>query len=302
MGIETLTWDVDVISITCTVRIMNKHALPRLRLVIYLRVSTKGQVDTYGFPSQLKDCKTWNKPHNHRIVEVLREEAESGATDEEDRPELARALDMIANGDADGILFPNLDRLARELTIQEAALSVVWAHGGRAFGADQGEILPDDDSDPMRTFVRQVMGAAAQLERGLIKNRLRKGRAAKGAADGYAYGAPRYGFKAEKKALVEVPDETAGEARAKELRAQVDENGKQTSYREICRILKEENFKTKRGGEWRPSTIAKMLDPEYRAKANERDARARQAKRDDAVMRKAAKARSRFSDKDAGEK
>ncbi|WP_406502327.1 hypothetical protein [Streptomyces sp. NBC_01602] len=45
-----------------------------------------------------------------------------------------------------GIVAPNLDRLARELVVQEAALAQCWKHGGRAFMADQGEILPDDQA------------------------------------------------------------------------------------------------------------------------------------------------------------
>ncbi|MFI0218858.1 recombinase family protein [Streptomyces lydicus] len=59
-----------------------------------------------------------------------------------------------------GIVVPNLDRLARELVVHEAALAQCWKHGGRAFMADQGEILPDDPEDPMRTAMRQLMGVA----------------------------------------------------------------------------------------------------------------------------------------------
>ena len=33
--------------------------------------------------------------------------------------------------------------------------------------ADQGEILPDDPEDPMRTAMHQMMGAFAQLDRGM---------------------------------------------------------------------------------------------------------------------------------------
>ncbi|MER5386373.1 recombinase family protein [Streptomyces sp. NPDC002688] len=100
------------------------------------------------------------------MVKVCTDGAITGKAADDERPGLHEALSLIAAGEADGILAPNLDRVARELTVQEATLSVVWAHRGRVFTADHGEHLEDDD--PMRTFVRQVMGAAAKLERGII--------------------------------------------------------------------------------------------------------------------------------------
>ncbi|MFI2764293.1 recombinase family protein [Streptomyces echinatus] len=100
-------------------------------------------------------------------------------------------------GRADGILAPNLDRLARELTVQEAVLSYVWALGGRVFTAGHGEHLEDDASDPMRTAMRQMRGVFHQLDRGLIIKRLTEGRAAKGERGGYAYGAPRFGQRVD---------------------------------------------------------------------------------------------------------
>ncbi|MFI5638298.1 recombinase family protein [Streptomyces goshikiensis] len=251
-------------------------ATERLRLVAVLRVSTKGQIDGYGLPAQRKDVKKWAKLNGVRLPEslILEDKAISGADDE--RPELMRALLMLAAGEVDGLLFPNMDRLAREMTVQEATLSVIWAHGGRAFTADGGEVEQDDQDDPMRTFVRQVMGAAAQLERGLIAKRLRTGRKLKGEKGGYAYGAPQYGFRAnEDNELEEVDTEQAGRARARELRAQLDRGGKPMSYRAICDKLTEEGHKTKRGGKWQPTTVARLLDDEYRERHREHSARVR---------------------------
>ena len=138
----------------------------RLRLIAYGRVSTSGQVDGYGPEVQTKAMRRWARLNKCTLVDVLFDGAVSGTVDGDERPSLAEAMERVSAGEADGILSPNLDRLARELTVQEGALTVIWAHGGRFFTVDQGEVLPDDESDPMRTFVRQVMGAAAQLERG----------------------------------------------------------------------------------------------------------------------------------------
>nr|WP_257235798.1 recombinase family protein [Rhodococcus pyridinivorans] len=53
------------------------------------------------------------------------------------------------------------------------------------------------------------MGAAAQLERGLIVKRLKAGRRRKAEGGGYATGSPPYGQRAIDGELVEHPEESA---------------------------------------------------------------------------------------------
>ena len=68
------------------------------------------------------------------------------------------------------------------MTQQEGVLAQVWASGGRAFSlGDGGEVLEDDPDDPIRTAVRQMRGVFAQLERGLIRQRMARGKKAKAA-------------------------------------------------------------------------------------------------------------------------
>ncbi|MFE2276646.1 hypothetical protein ACFXAE_05085 [Streptomyces sp. NPDC059454] len=56
---------------------------------------------------------------------------------------------------------------------------------------DQGEILPDDPKDPMRTAMRQMMGVFAQLDRGMTAAKLRSGRHIKGVEGPVRRTAPR---------------------------------------------------------------------------------------------------------------
>lgn len=266
----------------------NRPPSARLRLVAYLRVSTVGQLDGYGLASQEKDVRRWAKTAGVRIVHVVREGAISGAKDADERPALMDALGWISTGRADGVAAPNLDRVARELTIQEAVLALVWAHGGRAFTADHGEHLEDDDDDPMRTAMRQMRGVFAQLERGLIRKRLKDGRAIKAEAGGYAGGAPRYGLRAEGGELVVDPAEQVGEARATELRAAG------LSLQTIAEALQIEGVPTKRGGPWSKGMVARVLDPAYREKHRTREAAARARTREQARNLKVARAASRI--------
>ena len=260
-----------------------------LRLVILCRVSTGGQVDGYGLDSQEKDCRKWARTAGHRIVRVCRDAGITGKAGDDERPGLTEALQLLADGEADGLLAPNLDRVARQLTQQEAILSVVWAHGARAFTVDRGEHLPDDDDDPMRTFVRQVMGAAAQLERGLIVKRLKSGRRTKAAQGGYAHGAPAYGQQAVNKELAEHPTETKILDRMRAWEAEG------IGVREIARRLNEADVPSKRGGQWHPTTVARLLDPEARQAARQQSAAARQAERDRTRLERAERVLGRLT-------
>ncbi|GGN39218.1 hypothetical protein GCM10012285_16070 [Streptomyces kronopolitis] len=108
----------------------------------------------------------------------------------------------------------------------------------------------------MRTAMRQMLGVFAQLERSMISARLRHGRHEKATQGEYAYGAPPFGWKAEKKTLVEVPEEQTIRARARELR----DAG--ASYREIAAALEVEKHQPRRGNQWHPQTVRRMLAAE----------------------------------------
>lgn len=258
---------------------MTTPRIPVLRLVLVRRVSTAGQaVDGYGLPAQEADCRKWAKGQTaprvrivHMVTDGDGKAGKSGTTLLDERPGLMEAVEWIAEGEADGILAPNLDRLARELTVQEAVLSYVWALAGRVYTADHGEHLEDDASDPMRTAMRQMRGVFHQLDRGLIIKRLTEGRAAKGAKGGYAYGAPRFGQKTVDN---ELTDDERENAIAEKMEKWRDEEG--LSIRAICaRANSRDDMPSKRGGKWHPTTVQRLLSPEARERARQQSARAR---------------------------
>jgi DNA invertase Pin-like site-specific DNA recombinase len=188
------------------------------------------------------------------VLAILRDEGISGTTEATERPGLSEALEQLRDGGTKVLVIPSLDRLARSLTAQEAALAHVWKIGARVFTVDSGEVLQDDPEDPMRTAMRQMMGVFAQLERGMINARLRRGRREKAERDGYAYGSPRYGTRAEGGELVSDPDEAKAVAYARRLRKE----GK--SLRDIATALTEQGYKPKRGKAWHPQVVARILE------------------------------------------
>lgn len=225
-----------------------------MRLAAYLRVSTVGQAeDGLGLDIQRDAVRRWAKANEHRIVATFTDAGVSGTKDAADRPGLTEALAALSDHRADGLVVYRLDRLARSLTVQEAVLAQVWKLGGETFAADVGVILHDDPDDPMRTFVRQVMGAASQLERALVASRMRAGRRLKRERGGYGGGAPPLGYRADRGELVAVDEEAATLERIRELR----KDG--ASLRQMAEVLTAEGHRTKRGGRWHPQTLRLVL-------------------------------------------
>lgn len=267
-----------------------------VRLVMLRRVSTTFQAsDGYGLDAQEGDCNRFvRNPHGVKIRVVHgvvdgEEQAASGKSTLDERPGLLEALEWIQDGKADGILAPNLDRLARELTVQEAVMSYVWALGGRVFTADDGEQLEDDPRDPMRTAMRQMRGVFHQLDRAMIVKRLTEGREAKGRRGGYAFGAPRYGKQAIDNELADKAEEAAVEARMKQWQSEG------LSYRAIAARLNEEGVPSKRGGKWHPATVQRLLSPEARERSRSQSERARADRKDQQRRTRATKTLAHYT-------
>lgn len=223
-----------------------------MKLVQYPRVSSVGQIDGYGIPTQRRDMRAWATRERHRLLDIG-DEVFTGKV--EDRPVLAEAFHLIETRGADGLLIPRLDRIARELTVQEAVLATVWKLGGRTFAVDQGEILRDDPDDPMRTAMRQMQGVFAQLDRGMIAKRLRDGMREKRRQGRHAVGDYPYGYRAHRKGrqVDAGPDDVEQLAVARILQLRGDGDG--ASYREIAAALDAEGLRPRKAAAWSAAAV-----------------------------------------------
>lgn len=229
-----------------------------MRIIIYARTSTANGAGNDSLGAQEDVCRAWATEHGHDVVSVFVDDGLSGRLAVEQRPGLLAALMALEDGQADGLVVHRLDRLARELHVQEAALAQAWGAGEHVavFEAVEGEIKRNDPDDPQRTFLRQVLGAAAELERGLIRARLQGGRRRKAARGEWVGGHrihPRYGYRVEHGAYVPVEAEQRAIRRMAELRA----SG--STYRAIVAELVSEGIDPPPSGTWHPTTVRKVL-------------------------------------------
>lgn len=226
-----------------------------MKLCAYLRVSTEAQADRYGLDVQRQTVRDWAKANGHTIVRGgwFTDEGVSGTL--ADRDGLGEALACIASRRAAGLVVPRLDRLARDLVVQEQLLAEVTRAGGQVLSCSDAEAsyLGDDPDDPSRKLIRQVLGAVSAYERDMVVLRLRSGRRRKAERGGYAYGAPAYGARAEAGELVDDAREQAAIRRAVELHQQGH------SLRTIAAELTNDGHAPKRGQQWHPQTVARLI-------------------------------------------
>lgn len=227
-----------------------------MKVAAYLRVSTDRQAEYgLGLDVQEEAIKRWAKANGHRIVGWHRDEGVSGAASFDQREGLAAALQSVCDGTVQGVVFHKLDRLARSITEQEAALAHAWRCGGRVFTVDSGEVMQDDPDDPMRMGYRLMVGVFSQIERAMIAKRLRDGRKLKAKRGGYAYGSPGFGYMADAETKTLKPNDT--EQAALRLIATMRADGR--SLREIIEALNAAGHRTKRGATWNPGTLSRIV-------------------------------------------
>ena len=143
-------------------------------LIGYSRISTEDQT---ALP-QVQELRSAG------CVEIVEEQASGGSRS---RPVLARVLDQLRIGDT--LVVVRIDRLARSLSHLLEIIERLEAKGAH-FRSLQD---PIDTASPQGKFTLQVLGAAAEFERALIRERTKAGlRSAK--AEGRVGGNP--GLKA----------------------------------------------------------------------------------------------------------
>ena len=225
-----------------------------MRVVAYVRVSSAHQQEAFGPAIQRAAIEKWAKANGHKVVS-WQEDTISGASELRDRAGWCDAAALVKAGMAQGIVVARLDRLARDVMVQELLLRKLSDLGGIVLSTreNENEMLNGESKDPSRKIVRVIMGAISEYDREMTVDRLAAGRQAKAARGGYAHGALPYGWRSVKGKLVPVPAEQAALARMKALAAQG------TSTRQIALVLTAEGHPTKRGGRWCAATVARIL-------------------------------------------
>ena len=215
----------------------------------YLRVSGKGQISGDGFPRQMKAIQEYAGLHQITIVKVFREEGVTGTKETMDREAFAEMMTRLHSNGVRTIIIEKLDRLARDLMVQEATIADLQKHGFTLLSVAEPDLMA---SDPTRILMRQLMGAVAQYDKSQIVLKLRGARMRMRAKQGRCEGRKPYGFYNGEEAVIE---------RMKALRA----TG--LGFDRVAAQLNAEELKTRTGARWHGLVVNRILSGKGRAPA-----------------------------------
>lgn len=181
-----------------------------MRIVSYIRVSSKGQVAGDG-PERQRDAVTrFIAEHKLIFAGEFFEKGESGATEAAARPAFSDMMSRIKfrqeNGTdlVDAIVVERADRLARDLLVAEILFAECRKLGIKVFAVDRGLVdIATNNGDPTSKLMRQIIGAVAEWEKNALVTKLRLARERKRAAAGYCEGQKRFGYLLQERPTLE---------------------------------------------------------------------------------------------------
>ena len=145
-----------------------------MKAFAYLRVSGQSQVKGDGFPRQLAAIKAYAQANDIQIVRVYREQGVSGTVENMNRPAWQELMNALHTGSVRTILIERLDRLARDLMVQERAIAELRHNGFELVSTCEPDLMADD---PTRKLMRQIMGSVAEYDKRCIVLKLAASRA-----------------------------------------------------------------------------------------------------------------------------
>jgi DNA invertase Pin-like site-specific DNA recombinase len=210
----------------------------------YLRVSGKSQLEGDGFTRQSEAIKKYAAANDIKIAKVYQEEGVSGTFDWTDRPAFTEMMvSLLANGTRT-VLIEKLDRLARDLMVQESIIADFKRKGLTLVSVAEPDLCSDD---PTRKLMRQMIGAFSEYEKSMIVLKLRGARVRKKLATGHCEGRIPYGKHPEH------PEELQTIARIQSLRSAG------MAMDTIAETLNAEGAKPRIGLRWYGSSVRNVL-------------------------------------------
>ncbi|MBR7796979.1 recombinase family protein [Agaribacter marinus] len=222
-----------------------------LKAVIYVRVSTMGQVDGASLDEQERQCRKACDFLGHNLVRVYREEGESGAS--EDRTQLQKLMKDAEQGLFQIVIVYSPDRFSRSFRVM---MNTYYK-------------LREDMPEPVHLYITnynidtstdighacfQMFSTFAEMDRKNIKQRMDMGKEAKLKAGAYISRKP-YGYiVSDDGKLFPHPEEAEIVKEIFKLRAY-----RGLSYRRIAGKLNEKNVTAPNGGKWNHGTVSKIV-------------------------------------------
>lgn len=217
-----------------------------MKAIGYVRVSTDEQAKSgLGLEAQIAKIKAYAELFDIELTEIIMDEGISGKT--LDREGLQRAIKMLKDKKAEGMVIAKLDRLTRNVADLGTLVSTVF---------DKAELYSVSEQINTKNaagrLVLNVLVSVAQWERETICERTKDALQAKKARGEKTGGNIPFGFDVINGKLVKNEEEQSIINEIKNLK------NKGLSLRKIAGILNEKGIVTKNGKAWTATQIQRI--------------------------------------------
>ncbi|OAB45985.1 recombinase family protein [Paenibacillus glacialis] len=229
-----------------------------IKALVYVRVSTDGQVDNYSIESQIQRCINEAKEKffiNENEIIVLVEDGESG--DNPNRPMINYILFLFSKGIGNKVIFLHPDRLSRYLNLQQQISHEIWGMGCDLHFVEFD--LNKDNAESMLNF--NIQGSIAQYNKAKILANTKRGRKTM-VNNGKIPGLNRiYGYTFDKDLDILVTNDVEKEVYLTMVKMILNKS----SCSEIARTLSKKSIEAPKGSKWYQATISRILrNPTYK--------------------------------------
>ena len=217
-----------------------------MKAIGYVRVSTEEQAKSgLGLEAQIAKIKAYAELFDIELTEIIADEGISGKT--LDREGLQRAIKILKDKKAEGMVIAKLDRLTRNVADLGTLVSTVF---------DKAELYSVSEQINTKNaagrLVLNVLVSVAQWERETICERTKDALQAKKARGEKTGGNVPFGFNEVNGKLIRNEEEQAIISEIKTLK------NKGLSLRKIAEALNEKGIVTKNGKTWTATQIQRI--------------------------------------------
>jgi DNA invertase Pin-like site-specific DNA recombinase len=208
----------------------------------YIRCSGLGQMSLDGPVRQRQAIQELCTRRGIVIVSFY-EEAHTGS-DLEGRIQFQEMRRVMLENGVRTVVCEKLDRIARDIIIQESIIADFNKHGITLLSATPGE---EDlcSKDPTRVLIRQILGCFFEYERKMIVLKTRAARERLRTKNGKCEGRKAYGSRPGEELVLATIQSLANEGRRAEY---------------IADYLNQRSVKTRYGSRWNSGTLWKILN------------------------------------------
>tara|TARA_B100000902_G_scaffold392203_1_gene444235 strand:+ start:200 stop:868 length:669 start_codon:yes stop_codon:yes gene_type:complete len=218
-----------------------------MKVLGYIRVSSKKSVDGYSLVMQENKIKDYCKYMDYDLVEIYEDKGISGMSIDK-RNGYKDMLEYLMNNDIDGIVVYSLSRLGRRMKDVIGLLDVLKKNGKSFYSIKESL----NNKDKIGSLIVNIMSSINEFEVENIRERIRDVKREK-KSKGLVSGRLMFGYDDVNGRLVKNEDEMRVVSRIKGLRS------RGYSWGKISDRLNNDGVKSKYGRKWYMSSVYNMM-------------------------------------------